>query len=97
MTTAEELQRKADEKISAMLEAMDPNLRVDAPFIMMLLTEPEGEDIDQETLDRYDRTCDLCGTYCPDNELFYTGSIERQIPGATVMVTFGVCKSCRDS
>ena len=66
----------------------------DPTIVMTYLSEPDHEPT-REELDRWERTCDRCGTYVPDDGEFYTGSVLRVIEGRQVMFTFGVCAPCK--
>lgn len=61
--------------------------------VMFQLTEPP-EGASREVIERYDRTCDNCGAYCPDPVPFYTGWVRRNLGSTPVEVTFGVCARC---
>jgi hypothetical protein len=67
-----------------------------AQFVMTYLDEPDPGATDAER-DRWERTCDNCGRYCPpDGEWdFWTGHVVREIDGRQVMIAFGVCAVCR--
>lgn len=62
--------------------------------VLTPLTEPP-ESATQEQRLRWERTCDNCGTHCPQGTAFYTGHVSRELPDKRqVIITFGVCKSC---
>ena len=42
----------------------------------------------------WERTCDGCGLFCPDDVPFYTGHITRQHGPFQVVIVFGVCEHC---
>lgn len=66
------------------------------PLIVTPLTEPP-EGATRKQYDRYDRTCDCCGKYCPwPRHDFYTGVIQRSTKaGLLVIMSYGVCKEHR--
>ncbi len=63
------------------------------PFILTTLTEPP-EGSPDEVRERWERTCDNCGTYCPDDTTFFTGSMGTTIDGVRIEITFGACPKC---
>ena len=62
--------------------------------VLTLLTEPP-EGSSHAVAERWERSCDRCGLYCPDDAEFYTGHATRELGGAKVMVAFGMCPACR--
>lgn len=83
----------ADQRIGFMLEEMG-GVPEGFPFILTPLTEPP-ENFTDEQRERWERTCDNCGTYCPEDTEFYTGSIGRVVgPEARVEIMFGACAAC---
>lgn len=66
-----------------------------APFVMTFLDEGEPEMTDEER-ERWERTCDHCGTYIPDDGEFYTGHFKRVIDGIQVLMAFGICGTCKN-
>jgi len=79
----------------AFAAGLDPALLADKPIIMTTLTEPEEDT--KEAVDVWERTCDKCGRYIPENgeEMFYTGQIMQELLGRPVLIMFGVCDRCR--
>ena len=65
-----------------------------APFIMTFLDEGDPEMTDEER-ERWERTCDNCGRYVPDEGEFYTGHIARIVEDVQIMIAFGVCGICK--
>ena len=63
-------------------------------MVMTLLTEPP-EDASQETFEQWDRRCDRCGKFCAPGEDFFVGHTARELQGARVIITFGVCATCK--
>jgi hypothetical protein len=63
------------------------------PLILMPLTEP-AEGATTADFDRWERTCDNCGTYCDDSTDFYTGNVTRDYAGVQIIMTFGACSTC---
>lgn len=66
------------------------------PLIFSFLDEGDHE-MTSEELERWERTCDHCGKYVPDQgtETFYTGHVARTIEGRQVILAFGVCGTCK--
>lgn len=87
------LAAKIDQRV-AFLRTHGVGPEVDADFVMTPLTEPEGEG--GAAMDRWERTCDNCGAYCPDPIPFWTGSAARDIGTVQVIIMFGTCKGCKD-
>jgi len=78
-------------------EDVDVVSKVMAGDIMMTpLTEPR-EGASKEELDRWERSCDNCGTWCPDGQLFFTGQMVRDFHGSQVIIIFGMCPLCKDT
>lgn len=82
-----------DQRIALIVATVPATESTDWGSVITPLTDaPLG--VDPE---RWDRTCDLCGTYCPVDSLFYCGfvgdTIHRRLP---IMVSFGLCPSCFD-
>lgn len=84
---------KVDQRLALMDEAI-PDRPKDA-IIAMFLAEPDPSATKEES-DRWDRSCDNCGTYCPEGEAFYTGTLRLNHRNQRVIVTLGVCSACRD-
>lgn len=63
--------------------------------VMITLTDLDGPtEADRE---RWERTCDVCGTYVPHGPGFWTGVTKIPVPeGFTVEVTFGLCTPCKE-
>lgn len=64
--------------------------------MMTPLTEPD-EGSSPEEIARWERTCDNCGAFVPDGELFYTGQLVREFHGEQVILIFGVCPVCKEA
>lgn len=62
-------------------------------IVMVFLSEP-AEDTPPEERERWERTCDNCGRYCPDEEQFFTGLVHMPLGNGHVEVTFGACPDC---
>lgn len=62
--------------------------------VMMPLTEPkEGSSPKQR--DRWERTCDNCGRYCPHPAVpFGTGILVRDWEGVRILIGYGACRRC---
>ena len=67
-----------------------------APFIMTFLDEGDPEMTDEER-ERWERTCDNCGRYIPEDGEFYTGHMARIVDDVQIMIAFGVCGICRST
>ncbi len=67
-------------------------------IVLLTLTEPiEGST--PEVTERWERTCDKCGRYCPphpegEDPQFYTGQAMRIIQDRQVIISFGLCAVC---
>lgn len=64
-------------------------------IVTMLLTEPP-DGADKAQIDRWERSCDNCGTYCEPGSSFYTGHTFRDWHGIQVIINFGTCPTCKD-
>jgi len=82
----------ADQRLARILYALGGHLPPPDQYevVMNPLTEPD-EDTDWE---RWERTCDNCGTFCPEGEDFYAGVTSREHEGQQVIFTFGACAAC---
>lgn len=58
------------------------------------LTEPEDWGV---TYDRWERTCDVCGSFTPyGDESFISGTSPRSLKsGIQLLVMWGLCKRCQ--
>jgi hypothetical protein len=88
---------KVDQRLTLMREKVgEPEVfkKLGAPdLILTPLSEPLTEPT-PEQLERWDRTCDNCGKYCPHD--LWTGSVSRDWGGLQVVMTFGVCPDCKE-
>ncbi len=89
------LTAKVDQRVQLLGDVVPLKVHVIPGLIMLTLSEPP-EDASQAEADRWERTCDNCGTYCPDETLFYTGVCQREKDGKQVLVAFGSCPRCKD-
>ena len=64
-------------------------------LVMTLLTEPP-EGVSEAEFQRWDRRCDRCGRFCTVGEDFFVGHTARELAGVRVLITFGVCPTCKD-
>lgn len=64
------------------------------PLISTPLTEPVAG-ATHEQYERWDRSCDNCGTFVPIGTNLYTGHVFRDLDGLQVVVTFGMCADCK--
>jgi hypothetical protein len=55
-------------------------------LIMLPLTEGHGP--------RWERTCDNCGVFVPDDQSFYSGTVSRKINDTQLVIAFGICFTC---
>lgn len=86
---------KIDQRLALMEEHMGNAADVPAQVVMTPLTEP-GEDATKEDFERWERTCDNCGRYCPPDSEFYTGHSVRMRGEVQVIFMFGVCPDCKE-
>ena len=90
------LTAKADQRVALMKEAIGDLLQPGMDMIFTMLTEPD-DDASVGDYDKWDRTCDNCGTYVPPKVAgFFTGQVMREINSVPVMVHFGCCKRCSE-
>lgn len=94
VTAPEWLVAAADVRVSFMLSQMG-GIPDGYPFILTPLTEPPAGWTDAQR-ERWERTCDHCGLYCPEGTDFLTGLISRDIDGTRIEITFGACRACAD-
>jgi hypothetical protein len=88
------LTAKVDQRLAFMLQEMGGKLpNIGQNVVLTLLTE-YGEGATQEEKDRWERTCDNCGLFCPGATTFYTGQVARYHMGKRVEFTFGSCPKC---
>lgn len=83
-------------RVDALLAELEPALRGAATVssvVLCTLSEP-AEDASAAERERWERTCDRCGTYCPDETTFYTGTLTRDQAGVQVIIGFGICPAC---
>lgn len=89
------LTAKVDQKIQLVKEPMLAAARANnAGIVMTFLDEGRAEMTDEER-ERWERTCDRCQTYVPDEGEFWTGHVVREVEGQQVMMAFGLCGPCR--
>ena len=92
-----------DQRLALMKEAahdagMPPGKAFgDYELVTTPLTEPR-EGATKAEFDRWDRSCDNCGVFCPKygEPILYTGHINRELGGARVVITFGACAKCKE-
>ena len=83
------IEHKAGEGIDAFARDGGSN-----PLVMTTLTEPEELKV---SMDKWERTCDNCGSYTPHGEAFFTGTTARKLRhGQYVVITFGMCSACKE-
>jgi hypothetical protein len=91
-----DLQSKLDQRIAMLEDAGAFMLRMldkDVVLVLALTDPPPG--ITEATYLVWDRTCDRCGKYCPNDRPFYTGSLQTIVLGHVVSFSFGVCQACK--
>lgn len=86
----------ADQRLALLVEggALASAEVVVANIVMTTLTEPDPS----QSIERWERTCDRCGTYVPPNAdpPFYTGTLSRESGGFRIYMAFGLCSVCKD-
>jgi len=87
------LRASIDQRLALMEQHMGNAADVPANVVMTPLTEPEENATDHDR-EVWERTCDNCGAYCPDE--FYTGHSVRMRGNVQVIFMFGVCPSCKE-
>jgi hypothetical protein len=87
---------KVDQRLELMIQhgALAIARESGAPMIMTFLDEG-SPGMSEEERERWERTCDRCGEYIPDDGEFYTGHMNRTIEGIQIFMAFGVCGSCK--
>jgi hypothetical protein len=90
------LDAKVDQRLAMVDQAM-PVVGLAGPSLIVtpLAEPPEGAT--RRDYDRWERTCDCCGKYCPyPKENFYTGHVQRTSKaGLPVIISFGICEEHR--
>ena len=87
---------KVDQRLALMQQATGgPGLFEldDKTVVLLTLTEP-GPGATPADFERWDKTCDNCGHYCPSS--LYTGHVTREWGKIQAIITFGVCPSCKE-
>lgn len=91
---------EGDQVVARILDAL-PKIAPPQDLIIMGTFTPCPDD--PELADRWERTCDSCRTYVPDDQPFYTGQMSRQPElertaegdgQVTIILTLGFCQSC---
>jgi hypothetical protein len=86
------------QKVRERLVQARPVLRAESPrgwaVVILMLTEPD-EDASDEERERWELSCDRCGTYCPPPSDFFTGQVTVVERGHRVAITFGMCRACK--
>jgi hypothetical protein len=89
---------QVDQKITFMTEhgALDMARESGAMLVMSFLDEgsPDMTDAEREV---WERTCDHCGKYVPDEgpETFYTGHVVRFVEDVQIILAYGICGTCK--
>lgn len=89
------LQAAVDQRLAFMREKMGPLglalIKVQhAALLMTPLTEPADET--QLAMDHWENSCDNCKKFVPKG--LWTGSVQRDLEGIQVVITFGACSKC---
>lgn len=89
---------KIDQRMEWLVETGGIKVAKDggAPFIFTFVDEGKSEMTLRER-ERWERTCDNCGVYTPDDGEFYTGYISRIVDDIQVLMAFGVCSNCKNN
>lgn len=86
---------KVDQRLALMKEALGElgirRLKSYTGVIITPVSEP-AEDASLAEYERWEHSCDNCGKYCPDS--MWTGTVERELSGARVYISFGACPTC---
>ena len=90
------LTAKADQRLALMADGLKDVKIEDVNTVLMTpLTEPP-ENATALEIKVWDRSCDNCNLYVMANSPFYTGAVKRELHGLEVILTYGVCSSCKD-
>jgi len=85
--------------IYAKLEAIKPALANNPAKIILTPAREAPEDTD-ESVKRWERCCDKCGTYCPpldddaEEANFFTGLTKLDYEEKEILFSFGMCSKC---
>lgn len=99
MTTARPawLVAAIDQRVTLMVNAVGGTLPPEKDVIFTHLNEPpEGEAATKADFARWDRTCDNCGRFCEPQDPFYVGTATETVQNATVVISYGVCRDCKE-
>lgn len=82
-----------DQRIALVLDKFADQMDIlrNMDMCMLTLTEPP----EHETIERWERTCDRCGTYVPGEGLML-GSALRTAQGIRFVVTLACCEPCSE-
>lgn len=99
MTTPEPawLTAKVDARLAEIKEAGGFLISAEQQPIIMTFLDEGDPDMTEEEQERWERTCDNCGRYCPTvgGMAFYTGHVLRFVEDRQVLMAYGVCDDCR--
>ena len=84
---------RTDQVLAEMRENLTADRLAGFKAVLIPLFDP-GPGLDEAEAERWDRTCDNCGTYCPDGTSFYVGQSQREMHGKSVILMFGSCGQC---
>lgn len=82
-----------DQRVALLRESGALSALQEAKLIVTTLKDPPADT--QEALVKWERTCDCCGKDCADSA-FYTGHISRDVGLFQVVITYGVCSTCKE-
>jgi hypothetical protein len=86
---------KVDQRVALATEAARYMRTPNEAIIMVPLTEPPPG-FSQLDYDRWDRSCDGCGAYCPHPIAFFNGHrTVTNAKGLLVHLVFGLCETCK--
>lgn len=87
---------KVDQRVAFMVEhgALDI-ARQSGAMVVMSFVDEGPEHMTKVERERWERTCDGCGTYISEDGEFYTGHMSRTIEDVNIMLAFGVCGDCK--
>lgn len=90
------LQAAVDQRFALIKEALkSPHVLSAIDVVMTPLTEPTFDGAPD--LAKWDRTCDRCLKYIPDNQDFWTGHVLQMWGPVRIVMTYGVCTPCKES
>jgi hypothetical protein len=80
----------ADQRVAEIAARTTPALLATYAVVLSPLVDmPDGADVD-----RWERTCDNCGTFVPEGPTFNAGMVQREAHGKQVILSYGACDPC---